>query len=93
MNRMLFLGIVFVVLSNLAYAQCDLTQFRWECEVDAHKKPTKSTPSLVYCGNSQVYVTREAYDLLVRYHRANVNTVLTINNEYSDSPCVPAGRY
>jgi len=83
---------VLVLPFSQTYANCDLTQFRWECDVPLHVKPTRSAPALVYCGNTQVYVSQRDYDTLVRYQRANVNMILTVNGEYMDSPCIPDQR-
>lgn len=86
--------ILLLLISPLnALANCNLTEFRWECDMQIYPKPAKYAQSLVYCGNSYGYVTLKTYDTLVRYQRAHVNMVLKINGEYTDDPCVPAGRY
>ncbi|WP_407045544.1 hypothetical protein [Legionella jordanis] len=85
--------ILFFTLLGKSFANCDLTRFRWECDLPAHANPHPSSYSLVYCGNTRVYINQAEYEILTRYQRANVNMVLKVNGEYVDSPCVPAERY
>ena len=88
------IGVVLMVMPvSLALANCDLSRFRWDCDIPMKIKPARSTQSLVYCGNTYGYITRAQYEQLVRYQRANVNMILTVNGEYVDSPCIPSGRY
>jgi len=79
---------------NAAFAvNCDLTEFRWLCEIAVHHKYSEVAPSVIDCGGTNVYVTREQYETIARYQRASINMTLKVNGEYITSPCVPAGYH
>lgn len=90
--KVLGLMLLLFLPAHSALALCDVTQFHWECDIPFANKPNPSAYSLVHCGNGPVYVNKYQYEQLMRYQRANVNMILTLNGQYITSPCVPAGR-
>ena len=85
LTRLILLSVLPI---NLAFANCDLTNFRWQCDMPLHVRPQHYAHSLVYCGNAYGYVSQKDYETLVNYQRADVNMILTINDEYAASPCI-----
>ena len=77
----------------MAVANCDLSQFRWDCEIPITTKVEHGTSSLVYCGDIRGYLTPTQYDQLTRYYRRSINMVLKVNDEYVTSPCMPMRKY
>lgn len=83
---------ILFALPAVTVAECDLTRFSDGCNIPFKVKPAHHNPALVYCDNLYGYVSKSQYDALIRYQRANVNLILTINGEYIDSPCIPHRR-
>ena len=89
MKKTCILILTFAPLIGLAN-NCNISRFHWDCDIPLYAKPNHHAHSLVYCGNIPVYVTKRDYLNLVSYQRANINMTMTVNDEYFDSPCIPA---
>ena len=92
LNAIILFSLLPVSFSS-AMANCDLTHFRWDCDLPMKTVSSRATPSMVYCDDIKGYLTPAQYDTLTRYHRSNINMVLKVNGEYIASPCVPTRKY
>lgn len=79
-----------LVIPNLFASNCDLTKFKWDCDLKPSIIAKKNKSSLFYCGNSYAYLTPKQLAILSAYQRAAINVVLKINNQYITSPCYPS---
>lgn len=84
---------ILILNATATMANCDLSRFRWDCDIPIQPARTVTAKSLVYCGSSYGYITQEQFMQLSRYKRRSMNMVLKINGEYVTSPCYPAERY
>ena len=80
--------IVMSLFLSPAFAGCNLSKFRWDCEVPLRPIATQPAKSMMFCGETYGYVSKADYKALARYQRANVRLSLTENNEFLDSPCL-----
>ncbi len=90
MKKTLFGVLLSMAPLSAVIANCDLTEFRWLCEVPLQAKASHRTPSVIDCGGTKVFVTRPQFEEIMRYQRAGVIMTLKVNGEYVTSPCVPA---
>ena len=91
-KQSVYMAFAFMTFTGIGFANCDLTRFRWACDLPVQVKPTRATHSLVYCGNVPMVLSTADYDRMIHEQRSDLNMTLTINGEYITSPCVPAGR-
>ena len=89
MKKTLFGVLLLVAPISAVIANCDLTEFRWLCELPIQAKDSHRTPSVIDCGGTKVFVTRSQYEEIMRYQRARVIMTLKVNGEYITSPCIP----
>lgn len=68
---------------------CDLSAFRWQCEIEVQEQPAKHRLSILDCNGSNVYVTAKEYEQVMRYQRASVHFALKVNGEWLTGPCTP----
>ena len=84
--------LLFGILGALScFAQnCDLSEFRWECELPVGKPhPSMYRTSAVSCGGIVMFVTPWQYEKIVHNRALDVDMVLKVNDEYFSGPCVP----
>lgn len=93
MKRIAVLFMLIYTTFSFAFANCDLSRFKWDCDLPMKVKPSRAHQSLVYCNDLRGYITPAEFQILNHYFRRDVNMVLRVNGEYIDSPCVPIRRY
>jgi len=86
MKKLLLLCAILFPLYGYAN-NCNLHDFKWECDLSVKAKRTKSHPHIIYCGDTYVYLSNRSKRVFDRYINANVNMVLKVDGQYIDSPC------
>lgn len=71
----------------LASGHCDISEFKWDCDLRAKTRPTSNYKSLVYCRDTLVAISEESRSTLNRFNHASINMVLKVNGEFIDAPC------
>lgn len=92
MNTLKSLFILLTLTNQVALANCNLNEFRWDCDMPARAKPKSYAHSLLYCGKALGYITQSQYDTFLRYQRADINMNLDMRGEYFSGACVPVAR-
>jgi hypothetical protein len=87
--KMKAIALVGLIWVTPVFADCDLLQFHWSCNLPVQEKPIGDQSYLVYCRNTPVYVSKAVYEEVIRYQRANVNMDLRTDDEFIEGPCVP----
>ncbi len=75
---------------SISFASCDLTKFRWGCDIYPKIKSKHRGDALIYCGSTRLYVSREQFNLIRHYQSAGVHMSIKVNDIYYDGPCVAA---
>lgn len=93
MKRIAILFMLSYASYGFSTANCDLSKFKWDCDLPMKVKPSRAHQSLVYCGDLRGYLSPTEFQVLNHYYRRDVNMVLRVNGEYIEAPCVPIRRY
>lgn len=81
-------SLILLLCTQIAIAGCDLTKFRWGCSIYPKVKSKRTLDSLIYCGSTRLYVSREQFNLIRHYQSAGVHMSIKVNDVYYDGPCV-----
>lgn len=81
-------AVILCIFTQVAMAGCDLTKFRWGCNIYPKIKNNRSHDALIYCGSTRLYVSREQFNLIRHYQSAGVHMSIKVNDVYYDGPCV-----
>ena len=92
MKRILVTVLISSFWTGNVLANCDLSRFRWECELPVKSKTEGSSNYYVDCGGTPVGVTQGQHTILKRYHNRSIVTVLEYNGEVVDALCRPADK-
>jgi len=80
--------ILLLLITNISYAGCDLTKFRWGCTIFPKVKESRANNALIYCGSSKLYVSNQQFELIRHYQDAGVRLSIMVDDVYYDGPCV-----
>ncbi len=91
-QKLLAVALSIILFPTVGLANCDLKNYRWDCDMLANVNGKGNTKSLIYCDNINIYVTPAEYDQIARYQRNRVDMELMINGSFFSGPCIAIQR-